>query len=219
MTKRKKGPSTTVARKKTSAKTKTITEQKQHNNVRNAQQQRLEPKHRGIHEDAIQTGTAPTSASACVACDKRIEKHHPRWGIKYAGNLLPIPVVPLYGSHPMVMWCHADGGCGLAFVRYRDMDSEAPAVRTCHACQDTPSEHSNSNTNQRNIRLLCGGSPKGQKIRHHVFHISCWIRSIQKSDDPSLHRKLLVKLLVKPQDIILPKKKNQQQKQCHILIT
>ena len=212
-----KAPSTIVARKKTPAKTKPKIEQpKQHNSVQNAQhqQQRIDPRHRGIHDDAIQAGKAPTGAASCVACDKRIDKNQPRWGIKYAGNPLPatIPVIPLYGSHPMVMWCHGGSGCcGLAFVRYRDMESEAPAVRTCHACQDAPDEHETSNTDNKHnsIRLLCGGSPKGRKIRHHVFHISCWIRSIQKSAAIALHEKLLVK----PQDItsVPPKTKNQKQ--------
>jgi hypothetical protein len=98
--------------------------------------QRNDPDHRGIHEDAIRVGRAPTSASTCVACDKRIEKDSPRWGLKYGGNPLTIPVLPLYGSNPMVLWCHP--ACGLSYVRYSDLPSEAAAARTCHACQDSP---------------------------------------------------------------------------------
>ena len=134
MNKRTKRPARSltkkVARKTTTSKKPKI----QANHPIHAQ--RNEPKHRGIHKDAIQAGKAPTGASTCIACDRKIEGNHPRWGIKYAGNPLSIPVLPLYGSHPMVQWCHA-GGCGLTFLRYKDLASEAPAARTCHACQDT----------------------------------------------------------------------------------
>lgn len=154
------------------------------------QEIRNDPKERGVHKDAIQAGIAPSRASACVACDNKIDKHGARWGIKYAGNPLSIPVLPLYGSHPMVQWCHA-GGCGLAFTRYSDMTTLSPAARTCHACQDAPDK------DLKGIRLLCGAPQKGQKIRHHVFHIACWIRSIQEGSDPSIH----AQLIVKPEDI------------------
>jgi len=156
---------------------------------------RNDPEIRGIHKDAIQAGIAPSRASACVACGNKIDKHAARWGLKYAGNPLSIPVLPLYGSHSMVQWCHA-GGCGLAFIRYSDMASLSPAARTCHACQDSPDKCCDENKNE--IRLLCGGTQKGQKIRHHVFHISCWIRSIQEGCDASLHSQLIVK----PEEIV-----------------
>ena len=155
------------------------------------QEIRNDPKQRGIHKDAIQAGIAPSGASACVACYNKIDKHGARWGIKYAGNPLSIPVLPLYGSLPMVQWCHA-GVCGLAFTRYSDMADLSPAARTCHACQDAPDTDGNA------IRLLCGASQTGQKIRHHVFHIACWIRSIQEGSDASIH----AQLIVKPEDIV-----------------
>jgi hypothetical protein len=163
--------------------------------------QRNDPDHRGIHEDAIRVGRAPTSASTCVACDKRIEKDSPRWGLKYGGNPLTIPVLPLYGSNPMVLWCHP--ACGLSYVRYSDLPSEAAAARTCHACQDSP-DHGEDDS-KSTIRLLCGGPPKQRKIRQHAFHISCWIRAIQISDSS-----LAEKLMVKPEDIgkVKTKKKN-----------
>jgi len=200
-------------KKTTAATTGSVTQQQQ----QQQQQQHLErtePRHRGIHTDAIVAGRAPTSASSCVACRNKILKHDPRWGLKYAGNPLGIPVVPLYGSHPMVMWLccspnhnsnnsnNNNGGCGLAYARYTDMASEAPAVRTCHACQDSPDDTTtttttavdDSHSSRNNVRLLCGAPPKGPKIRRHVFHISCWIRSIQQSssDDPSICESLLV---------------------------
>ena len=128
---------------------------------------RQDPKIRGIHHDAIQVGTAPTGASACVACKKKIEKNSVRWGVKYAGNPLPIPVVPLYGSHPMVMWCHKS--CGLAYVRFSDLPAISSA-RTCHACQNEP------DNDEEGIRILCGGSAKQQKIQHHAFHIPCVLK-------------------------------------------
>ena len=123
MNKRTKRPARSLT-KKVARKTTTSKKPKtQANHPIHAQ--RNEPKHRGIHKDAIQAGRAPTGASTCIACDRKIEGNHPRWGIKYAGNPLSIPVLPLYGSHPMVQWCHA-GGCGLAFFRYKDLASEAP---------------------------------------------------------------------------------------------
>jgi hypothetical protein len=106
-----------------------------------------------------------------VSCNKTIDKGQVRWGIKYGGNLLAQPVLPLYGTHPMVMWCHA-GGCGLAFVR---LSSEMPqAARTCHACSDVPDESG--------VRLLCGGDQQNNKVRQHAFHISCWRRAILESN-------------------------------------
>jgi len=195
MNKRTKAPARSLT-KKVARKTTTSKKPKaQANHPIHAQ--RNEPKHRGIHKDAIQAGRAPTGASTCIACDRKIEGNHPRWGIKYAGNPLSIPVLPLYGSHPMVQWCHA-GGCGLAFLRYKDLASEAPAARTCHACQDTPDKATTKNS----VRLLCGASPKGKKIRHHVFHISCWIKSIQNSSDDVT---ALSSLLVRPEDIVTKK--------------
>ena len=136
-------------------------------------QARLDPSERGIHEDAIQAGRAPTSASTCIACRKSIQRGSPRWGIKYAGNPLPQEaVIPLYGSHPMAMWCHA-GKCGLELVRITPPQMmDTPATATCHACQDQPSS---------GIRMLCGGPNKGRKIQSHAFHVACWIRSIQEA--------------------------------------
>lgn len=214
MPKRKTDPSEEATRKKTTS-------------IRKTQNQWTDPNHRGIHEDAIAAGRAPNSAAACVACGQKIKKGHCRWGIKYAGNPLPIAAIPLYGSHPMFMWCHGGNGCGLAFARYGDMTSEPPAARTCHACQDAPDEVAatrdvsvssadpaaiataaaarvaGGQIDRKNIRLICGGPPKGCKIRHHVFHISCWIRCVRKScggndADPSLLRQLLLK----PQDLV-----------------
>lgn len=194
MTKRKKAGAV-VRKKATTTKHKG---QKSQQTSTSPHAQRANPKQRGIHRDAIQAGVAPTSASTCIACDQKIERHAARWGIKYAGNPLNIPVLPLYGSHPMVQWCHA-GGCGLAFVRFNETISQSPAARTCHACQDAPDE---STTEKDPLRLLCGAPSKGKKIRHHVFHISCWIRCIQEGCDSSLHPQLLVK----PEVIVQTKK-------------
>ena len=201
----RKAKSSTAPHKKSSTTKKTIKmeatvrprKKKTNNGGSNggsAAAQWTDPSQRGIHTDAIVAGTAPSSASACVACQRKIPKGHTRWGIKYAGNPLPIPVLPLYGSHPMVMWCCHGGRtktCGLAFARYADMSSAPPATRTCHACQDAPDDPSSSDA-AGSIRLVCGGPPKGRKIRHHVFHIACWIRSVRGAGgDP----------MVKPQDI------------------
>jgi len=155
--------------------------------------ERTDPGHRGIHSDAISTGRAPTSAASCVACDTSIPKGSARWGLKYAGNPLPIPVLPLYGSHPMVQWCHGSSSsscCGLAFRRFADMNDDPPAARTCHACQDGPDDANDATSTNQGIRLLCGGVPKGKKIRHHVFHIGCWLRAIAK--DSYLENELTV---------------------------
>lgn len=144
---------------------------------------RCDPKSRGIHEDAIRAeADSPSSRAKCVACNKLIMKHTPRWGIKYAGNPLSISIIPLYGNHPMHMWCHA-GGCGLNFVR---LSPEMPAAaRTCHACEDTPSTEG--------LRLLCGGPPnQHNKIRQHAFHIQCWLKSISSVDDEDAKKQLLI---------------------------
>jgi hypothetical protein len=152
----------------------------------NVVRDRLNPALRGIHPDAIQVGIAPTSASTCVDCGRPIHKGEVRWGIKYGGNPLPVPVVPLYGHMPMIMWCHgpsstpaAKGGfCGLAYVRIQDQHSDptseawiCDASRTCHICSDSPDDTSSNN----NLRVLCGGSiGERGKIREHAFHIQCW---------------------------------------------
>jgi hypothetical protein len=152
---------------------------------------RLNPTLRGVHEDAIQVGIAPTSASTCVDCGRPIHKGEMRWGIKYGGNPLPLPVVPLYGHMPMVMWCHgpsssstlAKGGfCGLALVRIQDHHSDSTseawvcdASRTCHICSDAPDDDTSSSIDGNHLRVLCGGSiGERGKIREHAFHIQCW---------------------------------------------
>lgn len=138
------------------------------------QQDRLNPKLRGIHPDAIQANLAPSSRAACVDCGKSIAQSAPRWGIKYGGNPLAVDVIPLYGTHPMVMYLHA-GGCGLSFVRLESDLCEA--ARTCHYCSDEPDE------TEPPVKLLCGGAPNQQhKIRQHAFHIRCWREAIIKSD-------------------------------------
>jgi hypothetical protein len=110
-----------------------------------------------------------------------ILKDTPHWGIKYAGNPLPIPVIPLYGSHPMYLWCHS-GGCGLAFIRMVENDDKA--AQTCHACQDTPST---------GLRLLCGGAPNAQnKIRQHAFHMKCWLRAMNHVTDKNARKRLVI---------------------------
>lgn len=131
---------------------------------------RLNVDARGIHKDGIQADRAPSSRAACVACEKVIGKDEPRWGIKYAGNPLKEPVIPLYGTHPMVMWCHA-GGCGLSFVRVSPDWPEA--ARVCHLCS--------TRAHDKGLRLLCGGKDKGKKIRHHAFHIRCFVKAINAS--------------------------------------
>lgn len=143
-----------------------------------AMQRNVDTIHRGIHPDAIQVfGGAATKAgqrATCIACDKRIEKGSARWGMKYAGRPLPIPVIPMHRPEPrVVLWCHP-GGCGLNYVRYSDLP-KIPAARTCHACQDSP----DNDMKNRPIRLLCGGPPSDKvPVRHHAFHISCWRKAI-----------------------------------------
>ena len=138
------------------------------------QQDRLNPKVRGIHPDAIQANISPSSRAACVDCGKSIPQGAPRWGIKYGGNPLALDVIPLYGTHPMVMYCHA-GGCGLSYVKLNN--DLCDAARTCHYCSDAPDE------TEPPIKLLCGGSPNEQhKIRQHAFHIQCWKDAILKSE-------------------------------------
>ena len=162
---------------------------------------RLDPKVRGIIDDAIHADLAPTSRSTCVACDTFIGKDEARWGIRYAGNPLPgkIPVIPLYGTHPvpMYMWCHG-GGCGLSYVRIdpNDPGRWPPAARVCHYCSDTPEENG--------LRLLCGGKPKGTKIRQHAFHIHCWKKALiraKESSCSSLDEKGLQEVLIRPEKI------------------
>lgn len=146
-----------------------------------------DPRVRGIHRDAIMAEAhSPSSRATCVDCKKRIQKGAPRWGIKYAGNPLSIPVIPLYGSHPMYMWCHAK--CGVAFQRMEPAMHEA--WKTCHACEDCPPE-------QGLLRLLCGGLPKDRKIQHHAFHIRCWLGAINAVDDEAAK----TQLMVSPSDI------------------
>lgn len=58
------------------------------------------------------------------------------------------------------------------------------AARTCHACQDAPSE---------GLRLLCGGPPNQQnKTRQHAFHIQCWLRAMNKVNDDNAKQQLIV---------------------------
>jgi hypothetical protein len=97
----------------------------------------------------------------------------------------------------MVLWFHGGNCCGLAFRRHSDMRDDPPAARTCHACQDGP-DGDDANTNHDSIRLLCGGVPKGKKIRHHVFHIGCWIKAVQSACGDS---SLANELAVDPRDI------------------
>jgi len=145
------------------------------------QRERLDPKLRGIHEDAITAGVAPSSRAVCVSCSRAIQRGEPRWGIKYAGNPLGSePVLPLYGTHPMYMWCHA-GGCGLAFVRLPPDDAAASgAARTCHLCSDAPDD----GVVDGGVRLLCGGPSGAQnKVRQHAFHVGCWRAAILRSEE------------------------------------
>ena len=136
------------------------------------QEERLDSKLRGIHPDAIQANIAPSSRATCVDCGKPIAQGSPRWGIKYGGNPLALPVIPLYGQNPMVMYCHA--GCGLSYARANS--ENCAAVRTCHYCTDAPDEEESI------IKLLCGGNPNRLgKIQQHAFHISCWRDAITKS--------------------------------------
>ena len=138
---------------------------------------RANPKVRGIHPDAVQAAISPSSRSECVDCGRLIPKGSARWGIKYTGNpLLGVPVVPLYGSHPMVMWCHPE--CGLKYQRQSNID-ENDASRTCHLCSDTP--ELDSDGQQNIVKFLCGGQAKGKKIRSHAFHIGCWKNAIRSS--------------------------------------
>ena len=152
----------------------------------NQDDDRCDPRFRGIHRDAIRAEAhSPSSRATCIDCNQLIPKDAPRWGIKYAGNSLSIPVIPLYGSHPMYMWCHAK--CGLAFQRMRP---EMPAAsKTCHACQDCEGEEG--------VRLLCGGLPKGKKIQQHAFHIQCWVRAMDAVNDDAAK----AQLMVSPSDI------------------
>jgi hypothetical protein len=164
-----------------------------------ASRDRLYPKLRGVHPNAVQAGIAPTSASTCVDCGRAIPKGQMRWGIRYGGNPLPLPVVPLYGHMPMVMWCHGPtssstntttstkattGGafCGVALVRLEEKHSDpasegwlCAAARTCHVCSDGPDAAKDSATCGSNLRVLCGGrmGERG-KLREHAFHIQCW---------------------------------------------
>lgn len=144
---------------------------------------RCDPASRGVHHDALQFGTAPTSGATCVDCGKIITKGSVRWGVKYAGNPLPVPVIPLYGSHPMVMWCHAN--CGLTYCKLLP-DSACVAATTCHLCQDKPDLKKDDG-----LRLLCGGSNKGRKIRAHAFHLSCWRQAVLRCENGSVREAIL----------------------------
>lgn len=153
---------------------------------------RLDPRKRGIHKDGVKAERAPTGRSKCVDCGKVIPKGALRWGIKYAGNPLSEPVIPLYGSHPMYMWCHA-GGCGLSYCRIDNSSSttlSSEASRTCHLCCTEPDEQ------DKGLRLLCGGGLKGTKVLHHAFHLQCWRDCVEMIKDP--HRS---ELLVSPSAI------------------
>ncbi|GKY97438.1 hypothetical protein MPSEU_000702300 [Mayamaea pseudoterrestris] len=155
-----------------SATTLAPTEKKQ-KQLSSIQLERLDPTLRNIHPDAIQANLAPSSRATCVDCGKTIPQGAPRWGIKYGGNPLALPVIPLYGSHPMVMYCHA-GGCGLSYVRVSEQSHLCEAAKTCHYCSNAPDEAL--------VKLLCGGRPNQQhKIRQHAFHIRCWKDAIEKS--------------------------------------
>ena len=150
------------------------------------QQDRLNPRLRGIHPDAIQANISPSSRAACVDCGKPIPQGAPRWGIKYGGNPLALGVIPLYGTHPMVMYCHA-GGCGLSYTRLGNKNDLCEAARTCHYCSDAPDE------TEPPVKLLCGGGPNEQhKIRQHAFHIKCWRDAILKSDLSDEDKKKIV---------------------------
>jgi hypothetical protein len=127
---------------------------------------RVDPKIRGVVSGALKSEKAVSGRAACVDCGKLIAKGDFRVGIKYAGNPVSEPVIPLYGTYPvpMYMWFHG-GGCGLAY--YILQEDDCPAKRTCHACQDTPGEVGE-------LRLLCGGGKKGKKVQSHPFHFKCW---------------------------------------------
>mmetsp|Transcript_2157 Transcript_2157/g.5153 ORF Transcript_2157/g.5153 Transcript_2157/m.5153 type:complete len:211 (+) Transcript_2157:78-710(+) len=143
---------------------------------------RCDPSSRGVHPDALRFGVAPSSASTCVDCGCIILKGSARWGVAYAGNPLPERVVPLYGSHPMVMWCHAR--CGLAY--YKLPNDACPAARTCHMCEDVPDPERDGG-----IRVLCGGPDKGKKVRSHAFHLSCWRRAVLGIEDGDVMRAIM----------------------------
>lgn len=165
-------------------------------------EERADPTLRGIHPDGIQADLSPSSRSECIDCGKSIAKGVPRWGIKYAGNPLTgtgAGVLPLYGSHPMVMWCHA-GGCGLRYQRpCASSSSSCDASRTCHLCSDTPDDDNDDIANSQ-IKVLCGGKAKGKKIRQHAFHIQCWKDAIQRAS--SLDDEYKRSILIDPPDIV-----------------
>ena len=163
-------------------------------------EERADPQRRGVHPDGIQAGISSSSRAECVDCGASIAKGLPRWGIKYAGNPLTgigADVIPLYGSHPMVMWCHA-GGCGLRYQRASCCSSSSDAARTCHLCSDTPDNDNGDNSNPQ-IKLLCGGTVKGKKIRQHAFHIQCWKDAIQRAS--TLDGEDKRSILIDPADI------------------
>ena len=87
-----------------------------------------------------------------------------------------------------VMWCHT-GGCGLSFTRLKS--DLPPAARTCHYCTDVP-DHDG-------LRLHCGGSTKGMKIRRHAFHVACWKDAIRKSNLDDVARRAI---LVHPREFL-----------------
>ncbi|KAL7547317.1 hypothetical protein ACHAWF_010636 [Thalassiosira exigua] len=135
---------------------------------------RADPKLRGVHRAGIQASISPSSWAACVDCARPIAKGEARRGIRYAGNPLAEirgGVIPLYGSHPMVMWCH--NTCDLLGYLRQDQIEGCDAARTCHVCSDSPDcpEPGQQGDRGPRIKLLCGGRAKGDKIRSHAFHI------------------------------------------------
>jgi hypothetical protein len=134
---------------------------------------RVDPAVRGIHRDAILSERSMSGRATCVDCSQLIPKGVWRWGVQYAGNPVSEPVLPLYGSHLMYLWLHA-GGCGLSY--YVLTEDDCPALRTCHACEDTAG-------GVGELRLFCGGRPKEKKMRGHPFHIKCWKISMTNNEE------------------------------------
>mmetsp|Transcript_29033 Transcript_29033/g.64417 ORF Transcript_29033/g.64417 Transcript_29033/m.64417 type:complete len:202 (+) Transcript_29033:104-709(+) len=168
-------------------------------------EERADPKLRGVHRDGIQADVSPSSRAECIDCGKPIAKGSARWGIKYGGNPLTgigAGVIPLNGTHPMVMWCHA-GGCGLKYQPTCTGDSSSrnstcEAARTCHLCSDSPDDDDESSSTPQ-IKLLCGGNAKGKKIRRHAFHIQCWKGAINRAS--TLGDEDKTSIIIDPSDI------------------